>query len=279
MNDRRQGPDTGSYMLQPDNEASYHDPAQVRQWAASSTAGIDPFLDLASGPNLPQGVALDFGLQMEMAYAVSQPEVSRTPSQGIPLENPHGLALDYQYSNNSGNGGHCMTNGMATFQDQGYHNAPGHNGGHFDSGLTFPTDSLAYPTPITDDLSFFDAAGAHHLCHQQDSQRVADYSTEWSSQGSSQGSMGVSIGDMMPGSQPMSLTTSSQFGSSVSSSQSQLSHMDTPLSMAMLDESWALNAAAHGENTPFPLLGIPENMHLPPAQYPVDQRFHSRSLF
>ncbi|KAL9123768.1 MAG: hypothetical protein Q9217_006836 [Psora testacea] len=271
MENRRHSSYPGTYAPRPDNEASYHDPAHVRQWAASSTAGVDPFMDLGSGSNLPSGIPLDFG---PMACGLPQSFTSsETQLQSVQMEHSHGLGLDYRCTSPTATGdlGHSMTQGMATFPGQGYEISPVLPEAHFDSGITFQADSLAYPTPLTDDLSFFDAAGTSAMCHQPSSQGMSEYSTEWSRQGSSQGSNGVPMTDVMPGSQPMNLTTSPQFGSSVSSSQSQASHVDTPLSMTMLDDSWSLTNATHGEHVHLPLLGIAENMHLPPTYYPVDQ--------
>ena len=277
---RSHGSRTGPLGPPPDMGASYNDPAHVRQWAASSTAGVDPFTDPGAGTNLPTSMPSDFGPTYSLACAVSQPEFALRQLEPASLEHSQHLGFDYQCTNMPVTEGmcHCLNNCMSSLPTQGYETSPAHAESLFDGGVAFQTDSLAYPTPLTDDLSFFDAPGANAMCRQPSSHGFGDYSAEWSSQASSHGSTGIPNTDVMPGSQPMSLTTSSQFGSSVSSSQSQASLIDTPLSMTILDDGWPLNNATHVENMQFPSLGIPENMHLPPAHCPVDQRFEFCSL-
>ncbi|KAL9098044.1 MAG: hypothetical protein Q9163_006217 [Psora crenata] len=283
MENQSHGSYPGSYGPGPHDEACYHDPAHVRQWAATSTAGIDPFMDLGSGLNFPQGMPLDLDPHLAMACdLVQQHDFPENQLHPAPMEHSHGLSLGYHGTGNPapGDPNPSVTTDMAAFPGQGYPGSPVFNEGQYDASIAFQADSLAYPTPITDDLSFFDTAGANAMCHQASSNGIAaaDYSTEWSSQGSCQGSAGFPVADALPESQALSLTTSPPYGSSVSSSLSQASHLDTPLSLTIMDESWSLNHAAHGEHLQFPSIGYPEHVHLPPAQYQPDQRFDFSSL-
>ena len=223
------------------------------------------------GANVPEVIPMDFGPHIAASGSFSQPEFSHfTPQPGHSSE----FGMDFLSTNacTGGQDGSYMASAVTTFPHQGREASFPDNEGHFGSGLASNLDIFACPAPIADDVSLFDAAGTHATYPRSISQEIPDYSAEWISQGSGQGSIGVSTGEMLPGSHPMSLATSSQFGSSMSSSQP--SHLDTPLSMNV-DDNWSLNNATNGEGVH---LGIPDNVYLPLTDYQVDQRFDNFSL-
>lgn len=243
----------------------YQDPVHVREWAASSAAGMNSSLDFGTS-SYPQAVmTMDPNFPLAMDTAVPQPDFTSNQMQATMLAQSLGFdscaSLGPSYDVSAPMTGAPYSGTELSFVQ---------NDWNFDGCMSLPIDNGAYPSPLMETFPLIDSAGPHPMCNQTSSQGFPDYSEEWTSRRSSPGTNGVPMTRIGSGSQSMNFT-SSDFGSSTGS---MASHLISPLSMAPTDDSsWPVcDVTGYGLNGPFPQSGVPDGFQLPPTGCSMDQR-------
>ena len=248
-----QGPHLGHYFPGQEAGAPYQDPVHVRQWAEMSAASIDscPGNGADIFPN--DEMCLDFTPTVALERAISLVEVSDPDLQTSPMDYTGGLDLSLQCPSSSAHMeySHNMSSAMAEFQGHELGFSLVQNEGQLEDGLAYTHENYVYPTPVLDDVSFFESAGSHSMCHQNSAQSYLNSSTEWDSPDSSPHLNGI----------PMAQVTS----------------RSPPMNMALLDETtWpGHDTISNGNNGTFQSIGALEMIPLPPTNYLGDQRFES----
>ena len=252
--------------------APYQDPKHVREWAASSAAGMDPSFELGLGQYPQDAMAMDPNFHSAVDPMVSQPDFEPGHMQTM-MGQSSGLFSGAYCPTTSATMGpsYDLAGGMTGVPDSGTDFFLVQNDGNYDACMSLPMDNAAYPSPAMDSFSFVDSAGSHPMCNQTSSQGFPDYPGEWTSQRSSPMAMGAPMTQVGSESQPMNFV-SSDFSSSHGSMPS---HLISPLSMAPTDDTnWPMcDVTGYEPNGHFPQAGVPDSFQLPPAGYPKDQRF------
>lgn len=251
--------------------APYQDPMHVREWAASSAAGMDSFLEVAPCPYPQDTMTMDPNFHLAMDPVVSQPDFAPDQLQDM-MGQPSELYSGAYCPTTSATTGpsYDVAAGLTGVPDSGTDFFLVQNDRNFDGCMSFAMDNAAYPSPAMDSFSFIDSAGSHPMCNQTSSQGFPDGSGEWTSQRSSPMTTGVPMTRIGTGSQQMDF--SSDFGSSPGSIPS---HLISPLSMAPMDDTnWPMCDVIGCEPVgPFPQAGVSDSFQLLPPGYPEDQRF------
>ncbi|KAG8526724.1 uncharacterized protein KY384_008153 [Bacidia gigantensis] len=265
MEDPRNGSQPGTHVSGQSMRTQYHDPVSVRRWAASSAAGWDPSFHFPAGhygdDNMPLVPSTEDSMQTTTHLNVLQSHVQT--SYGCDQLS----SLEFVESDSAPNGIHYIPQHYSNALNGLDMDAPHVANGSYEHANVYIENGAAFPTPPTDDLSLFEPIGAPAMCRQASSQGFPDYSTEWSSQDSPPGSESVPITQGYPNMQSVCMSPTSNVGSLPSHS-----HMDTPLSMAILDDANWQMIDGHGPGANEGLLPVPsENLQLPPTTYPCDQ--------
>ena len=246
-----QGPHVGNCIPNQGTGAPYHDPVHVRQWAEMSAASIDSFPGSGPDPFPNNGLCFDFASTGAMDSAVSLAAVSAPDMQTSSMDFTRGLDLSMQCTSSSTHMdyNHDMTSAMSGFQGHEMDFSLVQNECQLDESMAFPNENLVYTTPLLNDVSFFESAGAHSMCHQDSTQGYLNCSTEWDSMDSSPELNGA----------PMA----------------QIISASPTVNMALLNENtWPIgDAVANGINGNFQSVGAPDFIQMPPAHYAGDQRF------
>ena len=261
---------TGSQKAGPAINIPHRDHMNVYPWT-SPEAPMPDMLSCVSGDYPESILPLDFSNQ------------DMQPSARADLGHPL-LQASYTYDQSLGPEPRGTSSCASSYSSGGFRHELPYRGMDPDSRLccytpegedlyspsSYPSDNIAFTSPVTDDMNAFDAIGSQSLCQSGSSTGYSNHSNSWSSRDCMTLSDDISIS----GSHPMSVS-SSRYGCSPAS-QSHSSQLDTPLSMVMLDDpAWPHTDSGLGDKGDFSTHGYPDAMTLPPASYPLDQRFEN----
>ena len=263
------GPPTsrnGSVLTPVEHKTYSNDPAQVRQWAASSATGFTPFEEHSIQQQYNAGLGTDSLMtrtdsQIPGSFPMSRSHVSHFPVPQSTQMFDSGLRAGYNEMcvPSTGNAMDGLPSGLNAQQP------PCLTGDLNFSGAQYSDDTWSYPTPTAEDMVFPTGAAMSSAFMDAWPQITPQPGQEMANTG------------FPCSSNPMSWSPLSAVDPSVSSSHSQSSYVgpqpDTPLSQAFHEGNWSSDQQGNldPEHGAFHGFSIGDSLQLPPSVQFVDQ--------
>lgn len=246
----------------------YRDHVNVQSWTASQAALHDAALTV-SGDFDDTVFPMDFSnpeaMHANVGYDFGQPQCQPSPgyNQGFisELDGPNSCTSPYSHqSTNFGLPGNAMDQGTGPYgcmvEDEDLYGTMSHS-----------TSNMSYPIPVTDEFSCLDTIGSQPMTNQGSNTGYSKYSSSWDNEDC------CALSDELS-SHAMSVNTSNIGYSPIA--HSQYSQLDTPLSMAVPDDSnWSSSSSGLVDHGTFPAPGVPDTITLPPSGFLHVDRFVS----